>query len=318
MQRVLVTGATGFIGSHLCPALTEARHEVMGAVRELRSSRVSSPHYVAVGDVGPDTDWTEALKHVSAVVHLAGHAHRMDESREDSARICEHVNVQGTLKLAKQAAQAGVKRLVFLSTVKVNGETSGSQPFCEQDDPLPSGPYAVSKRRAEEGLLELSRASSLEIVIIRPPLVYGPGVRANFLALLRAVDKGIPLPLARVNNRRSLVGVRNLTDMLERCISHPLAAGQVFFVSDESDISTPDLIRAMAAAIHRPVRLIPAPLWPLKLGARLVGKRESFMRLCQSLTVSTTKAREVLKWAPHDSLSNGLSATAQWYIENCR
>lgn len=318
MERILVTGATGFIGSHLCPVLSDAGYEVVGTAREIRSNHVSAPLLFGVGDVGPDTDWSEALKDVSVVVHLAGHAHRMGESPEKSARLHERVNTQGTLKLATQAVKAGVKRFVFLSTVKVNGETSDDRPFSEADDPHPVGPYAVSKWRAEDGLKGIAAHSPLEIVVIRPPLVYGPGVRANFLALLRAVDRGIPLPLACIKNTRSMVGVRNLAYMVERCVGHSRAAGNVFFVSDENDVSTPDLIRAMAGILDRPARLLPVPLWLIRGAAGMVGKSESFRRLSQSLTVSTAKARKMLQWAPRHSLRDELTRTAQWYVKHFR
>jgi nucleoside-diphosphate-sugar epimerase len=318
MERILVTGATGFIGSQLCPVLIRAGYELVGAVREIPPDRINYPRLVAVGEVGPATDWSQALKQVSKVVHLAGHAHRMHESPEESARLHDRVNNQGTLNLTRQAVEAGVQRLVFLSTAKVNGETSGDRPFSEEDDPHPVGPYAVSKWRAEEGMKEIAGGSSLEIVVIRPPLVYGPGVRANFLALLRAVDRGIPLPLANIENKRSMVGVRNLADMIERCASHPSAAGNVFLVSDESDVSTPNLIHAMAEALGRPARLFPVPIWLIRSAAGLIGWSESLKRLCQSLTVSTAKAREVLQWAPRFSLRDELNRTAQWYVDHFR
>ncbi|MBI4965389.1 MAG: NAD-dependent epimerase/dehydratase family protein [Desulfomonile tiedjei] len=318
MERILVTGATGFIGSQLCRVLGNAGYEVVGAVRDSRSNQTSCSRLVRIGDVGPDTDWSEALKEVSAVVHLAGHAHRMEEPPGQSAGIHERVNTQGTLKLASQALDAGVRRLVFMSTVKVNGETSGDRQFSEADDPHPVGPYATSKWRAEDGLKEIAAKSRLEIVVIRPPLVYGPGVRANFLALLRAVDRGVPLPLACIENKRSLVGVRNLAHMVECCVSHPGAAGNVFFVSDETDISTPELIRAIARVLDRPARLIPVPLWLVRGALGLVGKSESLKRLALSLTVSTATAREVLQWTPRYSLSDELNRTGQWYIKHFR
>jgi len=318
MERILVTGATGFIGSHLCPVLVQAGYDVVGAVREIPPDRINRPRLVAVGEVGPATDWSEALKQVSTIVHLAGHAHEMSESPQESSQVHERVNTQGTLNLARQAVEAGVQRFVFLSTVKVNGETSRDRPFSESDEPHPVGPYALSKWRAEQGIHEIADSSPIEIVVIRPPLVYGPGVRANFMALFRAVDRGIPLPLARVENKRSMVGVRNLAHMIERCVSHPSAGGNVFLVSDESDVSTPELIRAMADALGRPVRLYPVPLWLMRGAAGLIGWSESLGRLYQSLTVSTAKAREVIQWAPPYSLRDELVRTAQWYSDHFR
>jgi nucleoside-diphosphate-sugar epimerase len=318
MERILVTGANGFIGSHLCPFLTDKGYEVIVAVRAGGGPHAGLGQVVHVSDVGPDTDWSEALKDVSAIVHLAGRAHRMNESPEEASRLHEQINTQGTLNLARQARDAGVRRLVFLSTVKVNGETTDETPFSESDEPHPSGPYAESKWRAEQGLNEIAAGSDFEIVIIRPPLVYGPGVRANFLALLKAVDKGIPLPLARIRNKRSMVGVRNLAHLIECCLRRPEAAGNVFLVSDDCDVSTPELIRAMAECLQRRARLILFPMWLLRGAAKLAGKTGQFDRLTESLTVSVAKAREVLDWTPPFSFHDELTATADWYIKNFR
>jgi nucleoside-diphosphate-sugar epimerase len=318
MQTILITGATGFIGSHLCPFLDDKGYKVISAVRSDGRPPSGRGQVVAVSDVGPDTDWSEALKDVSAVVHLAGRAHRMNESPEEASRLHDLVNTHGTLNLARQARDAGVRRLVFLSTVKVNGETTGDAPFSEADDPHPSGPYAESKWRAEQGLKEISAGSDFEIVIIRPPLVYGAGVRANLLALLKAVDKGIPLPFGLIRNKRSMVGVRNLADMIEYCVRSPEAAGSVFLVSDENDVSTPELISAMAECLQRPSRLISLPIWLLRGAAKLAGKSGQVERLTESLTVSTAKAREVLHWTPPFSFREELTATADWYIKNFR
>jgi nucleoside-diphosphate-sugar epimerase len=317
MTKILVTGATGFIGSHLCPFLSDKGYEITAAVRSGRSY-AGPGRVIRIPDVGPDTDWSEALKNVSAIIHLAGRAHRMDESPEEASRLHEQINTRGSLNLARQARDAGVRRLVFLSTVKVNGETTNDRPFSETDDPRPSGPYAGSKWRAEQGLNEIAAVSDLEIVIIRPPLVYGPGVRANFLALLKVVDKGIPLPLARIRNKRSMVGARNLAHLIECCVSRPEAAENVFLVSDDCDVSTPELIRAMAECLQRPCRLISFPMWLLEGAAKLAGKSGQIDRLTESLTVSVAKAREVLDWTPPFSFHEELTATADWYIKNSR
>jgi nucleoside-diphosphate-sugar epimerase len=318
MKKILVTGASGFIGYHLCPFLEKKGYEVVSAVRELGSSQSTVGRLVHVSDVGPDTDWADALNGVSAIVHLAGRAHRMNESPEEASRLHESVNKHGTLNLARQARDAGVRRLVFLSTIKVNGETTRERPFSETDDPRPSGPYAVSKWGAEEGLRDFAARSDFEIVIIRPPLVYGPGVRGNFAGLLRAVDKGIPLPLARIRNKRSMVGVRNLAGMIECCLGNTAAANNVFLVSDEHDVSTPELIRAVAERLQRSARLFSFPLWLLGGAAKLACKSKQFDRLTESLTVSTAKTRDVLHWTPPFSFDEELTATADWYIKNFR
>ena len=217
------------------------------------------------------------------------------------------VNTEGTINLARQAAAAGVRRFVFISSVKVNGEeTSPGQPFTEEDEPAPLDPYGISKLEAEQGLRDLATATGMEVVIIRPPLVYGPGVKANFLTMMRWLNKGVPLPFGALDNRRSLVALDNLVDFIITCIDHPAAAKQTFLVADGEDLSTTELLRRVGRAMGKPVRLIPVPMGLLQAGARLLGKQEMARRLCGSLQVDITKARTLLGWKPPVAVDEGL------------
>ena len=253
MRSVLVTGATGFIGQSLCHRLMELNHSVRSAVRSLHSSFSSSGvEPIPVGNLDSTTDWSSALAGVDCVIHCAARAHVMYETESDALAAYRAVNVAGTQRLAEQAAAAGVKRLVYLSSIKVNGEqTALGAPFLFSDAPVPEDPYGVSKWEAEQALWEVSSKTGLELVVIRPPLVYGPRVKGNFLRLLRWVSRGLPLPLGAVQNQRSLVGLDNLVDLLIRCVDHPAAAGQTFLVSDGQDLSTPELIRQLADAMDK-------------------------------------------------------------------
>ena len=307
MRNALITGVTGFVGSALVHRLRADGVGVRGAVRrEVASSGSFEP--VMVGAVDRATEWANALTGVDAVVHLAARVHVMDEPEADPLVAFRRVNVEGTLRLARQAAETGVRRFVFVSSVKVNGEeTPVGQPFRETDQPGPGDPYGVSKREAEDGLLALSAETGLEVVIIRPPLVYGPGVGANFGSLLRWVHKGVPLPLGAVTqNLRSLVALDNLVDLIVTCLEHPAAAGETFLVADGDDVSTAGLLRKVGNALGRPARLVPMPVWMLRAGATALGKREMARRLLGSLQVDASKAREVLGWVPPVSLDEGL------------
>jgi nucleoside-diphosphate-sugar epimerase len=324
----LVTGATGFVGTALVKRLRDAgRFVVRVAVRLEASSLPLEVEHVLIGDLTTVTVWPSALAGVGAVVHLAARVHVMRDSAIDPLVEFRRVNVEGTLNLARQAAAAGVRRFIFLSTVKVNGEgvspTRNFQPlshrergaYKETDLPGPEDAYGISKHEAEVGLSEIAAETGMEVVIIRPPLVYGPGVKANFHALLRAVARRIPLPFGAIHNRRSLVALDNLVDLIITCINHPAAANQTFLVSDGEDLSTTELIRRMACALGRSARLIPVPRMVLMAGATLLGKREVAQRLCGSLQVDITKAREVLGWTPPVSVDEGLRRTAEHYLQ---
>ncbi len=315
--KVLVTGANGFVGSAFCGALI-GRWQVRGAVRKPGEGCSRDGTELVPGSLSDDFDWTDALVGVSVVAHCAARVHVMNEESSDPLAEFRRVNVDGTLRLARQAATAGVKRFVFLSSIKVNGEqTQVGQPFTAEQQPNPRDSYGVSKMEAEEGLHALMRETGMEVVIIRPPLVYGPGVKANFLAMMHWLKRGIPLPLGAVTgNKRSLVALDNLVDLIVTCLDHPAAANQTFLVSDGESLSTAALLRRMGAALGRPARLIPVPVTMLKLTAALLGKSSVAQRLCGSLEVDISKTRELLGWVPPVSVDEGLRRTAAHWIES--
>ena len=306
-MKVLVTGANGFVGAALTTRLiAERRHIVVGSVRNASAELPALVTRVEVGPLGPETDWRPAIERVDAVVHLAARVHMMSDKIRDPLAEYRRINVAGMCTLARQAASAGVKRFVFLSSVKVNGE-SGC--YTEADPPAPEDAYGISKHEAELALRAIAKDTDMEVVIIRSPLVYGPGVRANFLALMRAVSRGIPLPLGAVNNRRSLVALRNLVDFIITCIEHPAAANETLLLSDGEDLSTTDLIRRLARAMGRPARLLPVPPSVLIAGAALLGQRDIAQRLLGTLQVDISKARELLRWEPPITVDEGLRLT---------
>lgn len=302
-MRVLVTGATGFVGKALVTRLVgDRRMAVRAAVRRASSEVPAAAERMVAGDLRPDADWFPSLAGVDAVVHLAARVHVMHDEAARPLEAFRYVNVAGTLNLARQAARAGARRFVFLSSVKVHGESG----ICSETATLaPKDPYGLSKYEAEIGLHQIGLETGLQIVIVRPPLVYGPGVKANFHALTRAVARGIPLPFGAVRNQRSLVGLDNLVDFIVACIDNP-AADETFLVSDGEDLSTADLIRRLARAMGRPARLIPVPASLLMFGASLLGQRDVAQRLLGSLQVDISKARRVLGWTPPISVDEGL------------
>lgn len=306
-QPVLVTGAAGFVGQSLLPTLEGADYQVIGASRHGSSnSRPAAP------DLGPEADWRPLLDGVSAIVHLAGRAHVMRDEAPDPLAEYRRVNVDGTRRLAEQAAAAGVRRLVFVSSIKVSGEdTTGRAPYRADQSPAPEDFYGISKWEAEQALADVAARTGLEVVVVRPPLVYGPGVKGNFRRLVDLVRRGTPLPLGAVDNRRSLVSVFNLCDLLVRCIDHPAAAGQTFLVSDGEDLSTPELIRRLAGAMDRPARLVPVPPGLMRAGARLLGREGIYRRLCGSLQVDIGPTCERLGWTPPVGVNEGLARTVQ-------
>ena len=311
MTAVLVTGASGFVGRALCAALGMQGHLVRAASR-MPAGRTLSPTF-AVGDIGPDTDWTAAVTGCDAVVHLAAHVHVMSRQADDAAGNFHRVNVEGSENLARQAARAGVRRFVFLSSVKVNGETSVERAFVESDPIMPMDAYGLSKAEAEKRLRSISLETGMEVVILRPPLVYGPGVKANFLSLLRAVDSGVPLPFSSISNLRSLVYIGNLVDALGACLVHPAAANRTFVVSDDHDVSTPQLIREVAAALGKKSLLFPFPPAMLRGASLFMGRAEQIARLTGSLQIDVSSIKATLSWQPPFSLQQGLTDTVSWY-----
>ena len=318
LKPYLITGNSGFIGQDFCSGLVQLGMPIVRTVRSVREgSPMSSPDFFAVGDICAKTNWSAALKDVDCVIHLAARAHVMKETELDPMAAYREVNVAGTHRLAEQAAASGVRRLVFLSSIGVNGTfTHGSSSFAPDDIPCPSENYAISKWEAEQALWEVSAKTGLEVVIIRSPLVYGPGVKGNMLRLLHWVARGVPLPLGAVNNHRSLIGLDNLVDLLIRCVDHTAAVGQTFLVSDGKDLSTPELIRTLAHAMNKPARLLPVPMPLLRTAGSLVGKRAEVDRLVGSLRVDSSHTRALLGWTPPVSVEAGLQKTADWYLKN--
>jgi len=303
-MKVLVSGANGFVGRTLCGHLHTHGHAAIPAVR--RASGLAGE--VVVGDMNGTNDWMAALDGCEAVVHLAARVHVMNDGAQDPLALYRVTNTEATLNLARQAAQAGVRRFVFISTIKVNGEGRDA-PYRETDAPAPEDAYAISKWEAEQGLLRIAQATGLELVILRPPLVYGPGVRANFLRLMQWVQKGWPLPLAAIRNRRSLLYLGNFVDAIRLCVEHPAAAGQTFLLDDGEAVSTPELIRAVAQAMERPACLLGVPVRVLEFMGALLGKRAAVARLTGSLWVDSSFIRSRLNWTPPYSMEAGLAAT---------
>ncbi len=312
-SKVLVTGGSGFVGGALLSRLHELNWPVLGISRA-----ISTNDNIQSGpSLSMESDWRPWLNGRNIVIHTAARVHIMHDSNTDPLAAFRKANVDGTLALAQQAAETGVRRFVFISSIKVNGEaTMPGLPFTEEDVPNPVGPYAVSKAEAEAALLHLAEESGMEVVIIRPPLVYGPGVKANFFSMMRWIQRGIPLPLGAVcHNRRTLVGLDNLTDLVITAMQHPAAVNQVFLAGDREDISTKELLQRLATAMDGSARLIPIPIWFLKFGATLLNKRKMIDRLCGNLQVDVSKARGLLGWTPRVSMDEGLKRTAAWYLE---
>jgi len=306
MMRILVTGASGFIGAALCQGLLGRGHAVRAMARSARAVELSELEWITVSDIGEESNWRAVLGGVDVVVHLAAIAHR--SSKEATMR---RVNVDATRRLA-EAAAGSIRRFVFLSSVKVHGEDSGSGAYAEADALGPEDLYGRSKLEAERALTDIASRTEMEVVLIRPPLAYGPCVKANFLRLLGWIDSGLPLPLARVRNRRSLIYLGNLVDAIIRCAEHPTARGPFLF-GDEETIPTPELVARIARALGRPARLFSVPPSVLRLAGAITGHRGEIQRLTGNLVIDTSRARRLLDWRPPYTLDEGLADTARWF-----
>lgn len=311
-STVLVTGANGFIGQALCAGI---RKKGMAFRPVVRTNNDTDSGICAPKNIDPTTDWRVALESIHTVVHLAGRVHMVHESSRDPLRDYRLANVDATLNLAGQAAKAGVRRFIYLSSIKVNGESTTVRPFSESDAPAPADPYGISKLEAEQGLRELSQETGLEVVIIRPPLVYGPRVKANFLQLMRWVHRGIPLPLASVDNRRSMIFVDNLVDFILHCIAHKGAPGRTFLVSDDHDVSIAELVQRLSLTMGRAPKLFPVPPGMLMALSRVIGIASVTERLLNSLQVDVEQTKSVLNWFPPYSFACGIEETVRYFLE---
>ncbi|WP_263770080.1 UDP-glucose 4-epimerase family protein [Propionivibrio soli] len=314
---ILVTGAAGFVGKAVCASLSSSR-QVRACVR--RGGATDIPDGVDVSQklLLPDEEWRDALVGVKTVIHCAARVHVMKDKSTDPLMEFRRVNVEGTLRLANQAASLGVDRFVFVSSIKVNGEeTQAGQSFSAEHSPAPVDPYGLSKMEAEQGLRAIASKSGMEIVIVRPPLVYGPGVKANFRSIMRWLSRGWPLPLGAItDNRRSFVGMANLVDLLVTCIDHPAAANRTFLVSDGEDLSTAALLQRIGMALGMPAKLIPFPPGLLKWGGAFLGRPGVASRLCGSLQVDISFTKKVLGWSPPVSVDQELHRTAQYWLRS--
>ncbi|MDD1151329.1 SDR family oxidoreductase [Pseudomonas idahonensis] len=318
MNRILLTGASGFVGGAVHECLSKiSTQKLTLAIRKPMQGLISSTITAQIDQIDGFTDWTQALLDCDVVIHAAARVHVMHDSSLDPLAEFRKVNVDGTLNLAQQAAQKGVRRFIFISSIKVNGEeTSLDEPYTADVEPAPVDPYGISKMEAEKGLVTIASQTGMEVVIIRPTLVYGPGVKANFLSMMQWLYKGIPLPFGAIYNRRSLVALGNLVDLIVTCIDHPKAANQTFLVSDGDDLSTTVLLEKMGAALGRTARLLPVPSGVLKFGAAMLGKKSLSQRLCGSLQVDIEKNRELLGWSPPITVDVAIGLTAKHFIDS--
>jgi nucleoside-diphosphate-sugar epimerase len=315
--KILITGASGFVGAPLVRHLAGVGHDLVALTRAVPFGESSASELVkfkAVGDIDGSTNWSSYLDGVDAVVHLANRAHVMNEPVGDPLKLYSTINTSGTLQLARQAGAASVKRFIFISSIKVNGELSlPHKPFRADDVFIPFDPYGLSKYEAEVGLKKIAKESSLEVVIIRPPLIYGPGVKANFLNMMRWVERGIPLPLGSIQNQRSLLSIDNLIDFIQLCLTHPKAAGQTFLVSDDHDLSTTELLKGIARSMGQSSKLVPFPQCVLEGVLGILGQRRIAERLCGSLQLDIQPTKDQLGWQPPYSVEDQLIKTIEAY-----
>jgi nucleoside-diphosphate-sugar epimerase len=313
-NAIFITGINGFVGKFLCEKTLAEGWRVFGTVRS-RHQSVNLPAGVKTFElksIDENTNWNLMLTAVNSVVHLAARTHIMHESADNLLEAYRSINVRGTERLARAAAASGVKRFIFLSSVKVNGEGK-RDPYTGQDEPRPEDAYGISKWEAEQALRRIEAETGMEVVVIRPPLVYGPGVKANFLRLMQIIDRGIPLPFSGIRNRRSLIFLDNLVDAVTTCLSKENAAGKTYLVSDDEDVSTPELISLLAKALGRKARLFSVPEEVMRFTGRVTGKTGAVDRLLGNLAVSTAEIRDELNWAPPYTMEQGLKETAEWF-----
>lgn len=311
-ERVLVTGATGFVGRHLCRRLSASGYHVRAALRSANASPEGAAETVVVGDITLQTDWSTALQDVDHVVHAAARAHLSREALAGPS-LFDETNAFGTQGLVAASARAQVKRFILLSSVKVNGEESDGDAYTPFDIPNPQDAYARSKWQAEQFVAQVCAANAMKYVIVRPPLVYGAGVQANFLRLMRWVDRGYPLPFGAIRNKRSFVSVWNLADLIESTLRNSVAVNRTWMVADGEDLSTAELVRRLAAAMGRHAHVFPVPESALRFGGRLIGRRAEISRLCGSLRVNLAQTLSLLGWKPSISVDAGLAKTIEWY-----
>ena len=317
-KTFLVTGGSGFVGQALINRLALIPEStVIAPIRNVATNFPDGVRSIPFTNLDADFNWSDVLKGVDVVIHSAARVHVMNDVSAEPLIEFRKVNVDGTFNLARQAAAAGVKRLIFISSIKVNGEgAKGGEAYTADDTPAPVDPYGISKLEAEIALQALAVSTGMEVVIIRPVLVYGPGVKANFLNMMRWLHRGVPLPFGAVYNQRSLVAIHNLVDLVVTCSDHPAAANQVFLASDGEDVSTTQLLRKLAVALGKPARLLPIPVWLMSGAAALLGQRALSDRIFGSLQVDISKNRQLLGWTPPVTLEKALSLTAQHFLDS--
>lgn len=317
-MEIVLTGMSGFVGQALLPRLLNKENNIRAAVRNPNKTRGGQVFLFPIDNICKNQNWEIIVRGADTVIHCAARVHIMDDSSSNPLDEFREVNTYGTLNLARQAADAGVKRFIFISSIKVNGEsTEPNFPFKPDDVFIPTDPYGLSKYEAEIGLREIAKVTGMEIVIIRPPLVYGPNVKANFSSMMKWVYKGVPLPLGGLkHNKRSFVSVDNLVDLIITCIDHPKAANQTLLVSDNDDVSTTGLLQNMATALSVPNRLIPVPASWFNVASRIIGKPAIAQRLCGSLQVDISQTKDILGWTPPQTMEQGFKKTAEAFLKN--
>lgn len=312
---ILVTGATGFVGLAIVEYLADNGNKYKAIVRNKKPKLPNDINLKYISDIGPETDWSEALDGIEVVIHTAARAHILNDNVTNPLLEFRRVNTAGTLNLARQAAKLSVKRFIFISSIGVNGAETTSCHFNENIQEAPHADYAISKFEAEQGLKIIADETGMEVVIIRPPLVYDGDAPGNMGRLLNLVSKGLPLPLASVNNQRSFISRKNLVDFIILCLDHPKAANQTFLVADSEYVSTPQLIRLLAEGMNKPARLLPCPVSLLKFGAKIFGRESTYQQLCGSLQIDISKAYNLLNWQPPISVEDGLKQAAKRFLE---